>query len=156
MRLVFDHIDLHVVLRMQQILDRHGIFTRLQENDGTGMTGEIPHTRIYPELWLIKNPDAPRAHEIIRTHRDELTTPSAGTDWAGPKCGALVGGVLAEMSGLRCRDALSPLPQPHHLARLASSNRRTSPQFSIGGLSLARSSPVLIVPTIQSLLPHLP
>ncbi|MES2658981.1 MAG: DUF2007 domain-containing protein [Verrucomicrobiota bacterium] len=96
MRLVFENIDFTIVGHMGSLLESEGIPCEIRNAGAAGLAGEIPHTQVYPELWVLDKLDEPRAREIIRAYRDkDAATPNA-PDWTCPKCGETVDGVYAE------------------------------------------------------------
>ncbi len=96
MRLVFDNIDFTIVGHMASLLESEGIACEIRNAGASGLAGEIPHTLVYPELWVLDKLDEPRAREIIRAYRDTESTAPVAADWTCQKCGETVEGVFAE------------------------------------------------------------
>ena len=96
MRLVFENIDFTVVGHMHSLLESEGVPCEIRNAGAAGLAGEIPHTQVYPELWVLDKLDEPRAREIIRTYRDKDAATPMAPDWTCPKCGETVDGVYAE------------------------------------------------------------
>ena len=96
MRLIFEKIDFTIVGHMQTILEAEGIRTEIRNAGAAGLAGEVPHTQVYPELWILNNHDEARARAIIKDYREkEAATPPA-EDWTCPECGETVEGIFTE------------------------------------------------------------
>ena len=96
MCLVFENIDFTIVGHMKSLLDSEGIPCEIRNAGAAGLSGEIPHTQVYPELWVLDKIDAPRAREIIHAYRDKDAAAPKSPDWTCTKCGETVDGVFAE------------------------------------------------------------
>lgn len=96
MRLVFENIDFTIVGHMHSLLESEGIPCEIRNAGAAGLAGEIPHTQVYPELWVLDKLDKPRAREIIRIYRDKDAAAPKSPDWTCPKCGETVDGIYAE------------------------------------------------------------
>lgn len=96
MRLVFESIDFTIVGHMASLLESEGIPCEIRNAGASGLAGEIPHTLVYPELWVLDKLDEPRAREIIRAYRDKDAAAPKGPDWTCASCGETVDGVYAE------------------------------------------------------------
>ncbi len=96
MRLVFENIDFTIVGHMQTILEAEGIRTELRNAGASGIAGEVPYTQVYPELWILNNPDENRARSIIRDYREKDAATPARPEWTCLKCGETVDGIYTE------------------------------------------------------------
>lgn len=96
MRHVFENIDFTVVGHFQTILEARGIPTEIRNIGTTGLAGSIPHTQVYPELWVVRNEHEEVAREIIREYREKDESAPKAPDWTCPKCGERVEGVFGE------------------------------------------------------------
>lgn len=93
MKHVFDHIDFTIVGHLQTVLAAEGIQTEIRNLGGSAMAGELPFTQVYPELWILKDSDEPKARKIIREYRDKDGAPT-GPNWTCPSCGEAIEGVF--------------------------------------------------------------
>ncbi len=96
MRLVFENIEFTTVSHIQMLLEAEGIRTELRNAGSSGLAGAIPHTQVYPELWVLDHAEEDRARAIIRTYREENAAAPSAPSWVCTKCDETIDGVFSE------------------------------------------------------------
>ena len=85
MKKVFEDFDITLVGHYQSVLESNGIATYMKNQFGTSGAGELPFVEVIPQLWILNDSDAGRAHELI----EELHEPGnkdSSRAWVCPKC----------------------------------------------------------------------
>jgi len=71
------------------LLERAGIECITKNEQLAGALGDIPFLECEPELWVLHDPDLPRAEEILAAHRAPAI---AAGRWRCSHCGELIDG----------------------------------------------------------------
>lgn len=64
--------DAHLIAAL---LQQEGIETRVFNENAQGGLGEIPFMHAWPEVWVLEERDAEKAHEVIRALEKTDTRP---------------------------------------------------------------------------------
>lgn len=91
---VYTSQDRVLVGHVRNVLDSHGIRTKLRNDFLAGASGEIPFVETWPEIWLIDDNDVVRARALIAELLAEADKP--GPAWTCKECGETVGGQFGE------------------------------------------------------------
>ena len=74
---------------LRDFLDRHLIETTVLGDYLSGAAGELP-LDIYPSVWVLNDPDLPRAEELLARFLAQEAV--SGAPWTCPACGERVEG----------------------------------------------------------------
>lgn len=69
------------------VLEQAGILCTVKNQQGSSLAGEVPFAEVFPELWVLRDEDYPKAKELL-----EDWTKGAGSQvspWTCSKCGEL-------------------------------------------------------------------
>lgn len=82
---------------VQELLTREGIETKVFNEHTASALGEIPFMRAMPELWVLRNEDAPAAGAIVeRFESGEVRSELPSEHWECPTCGQQIEGQFTE------------------------------------------------------------
>lgn len=90
---VFEDFDYMKVGQMQSVLESHDIRTFLKNQFGFGGTGELPFVETVPQLYILNEPDLPKARQLIS---EAGATATSGDPWVCPECGTEIEGNFSE------------------------------------------------------------
>ncbi|TXS89539.1 DUF2007 domain-containing protein [Parahaliea maris] len=83
MKQVYAHPQLMMVSQMRSLLDQAGIASQIRNEYAAGAAGELAPIDTWPELWVERDADTPRAKDLIA----ELLTRQDQPDWHCKHCG---------------------------------------------------------------------
>lgn len=86
MRKVFEHPAFHEVGHFQSVLRSHGIETVVRNQNVSALSGEVPFTSAYPELWVVDDGEYDRAISLLQDYRTNQSEPGTLPDWNCPNC----------------------------------------------------------------------
>jgi len=92
MKKVYESINFHQVGFRQSILQEAGIECSIRNEGGAGLSGEVPFTEVYPELWVNDDGDEARALELLAAQSGAQAAALDSPDWTCPQCGETVPG----------------------------------------------------------------
>lgn len=90
---VFEDFDYMKVGQMQSVLESHDIRTFLKNQFGFGGTGELPFIETVPQLFILNEPDLPRAKQLL-AEAGAVSAP--GDPWVCAECGTEIEGNFSE------------------------------------------------------------
>lgn len=73
---------------IHSILEANGIPNVIRNDVLQTLSGEVPFTSAWPEVWVLEEADADQARELIACGAPAANTP----DWTCPSCGELIEG----------------------------------------------------------------
>lgn len=85
MRQIFVSQLLVEVESLKDILDQADIPCTIKNQQSSMLAGEVPFAEVFPELWVIRDEDYPKAKQLL----DDWTNAKAtgNTDWTCSGCG---------------------------------------------------------------------
>ena len=81
MRRVYSSFDLLAVHHAKNVLETEGIRATVRNELLSSAMGELPPAECQPELWVLRDEDAPRAERLLR-HGPQ----ARGAAWRCPSC----------------------------------------------------------------------
>ena len=85
MKRLFTSADFILVSGLKDVLEREGIPCVVKNEILSGLAPEVPFTETFPELWVQKDSDFPRAEEIKKDWKAPATSVH-GESWTCPNC----------------------------------------------------------------------
>jgi hypothetical protein len=92
MRKVFEHPAFHEVGHCESILNSHGIATTIRNQDVSSLSGEVPFTATFPELWVLDDNTYDQAVGLLRDYRASARRDATRADWKCSHCSETVPG----------------------------------------------------------------
>jgi len=95
MKKVFEHPAFYEVGHCESILNSHGIATTIRNANTSALSGEVPFTSVYPELWILDESAYETALALLRDYHDQTAQSATRADWTCAHCGEAVPGSFA-------------------------------------------------------------
>ena len=90
MKRVYSHPSLSFVHNVKNVLDNHGIASRVQGDRLADASGGLAPTDVWVELWLLDESRFTEAKKIVDGLLNDASEPTAETksaSWTCPNCG---------------------------------------------------------------------
>lgn len=94
MRKVFEHPAYHEVGLCESVLNSNGIESIIRNQNVSSLTGEVPFTSAYPELWIVDDARYDEAISLLLDFHHASVQDSTSSDWTCPKCSESVPGTF--------------------------------------------------------------
>jgi hypothetical protein len=88
MKKIFFHPDFTRVDNYQLLLEARGINSFVQNKNASSILGDLPHTEVWPELWIANDSDYDAAMRTIEELDAALEAKIEA--WDCPKCGEAI------------------------------------------------------------------
>lgn len=92
---VFEHPAHYEVGHCESILNSHGIATTIRNANISSLSGEIPFTSAYPELWILDDSAYETALALLRGYHEQAKQSATVADWTCAHCGESGPGTFA-------------------------------------------------------------
>ena len=69
----------------KDMLEQAGILCTVKNQQGSSLAGEVPFAEVFPELWVIRDEDYPKAKDLLEEW--ERGSASGGSAWTCSRCG---------------------------------------------------------------------
>ena len=85
MRKLFVSPNLVEVESLKDLLEQAGIPSWIKNQRGSSLAGEVPFAEVFPELWVLNDPDYAEAQEFLENWH--ASRPYESTNWICNHCG---------------------------------------------------------------------
>ena len=69
----------------KELLEQAGILCTVKNQQGSSLAGEVPFAEVFPELWVIRDEEYPKAKDLLEEW--EKGVGSGSSAWTCPRCG---------------------------------------------------------------------
>jgi len=88
MKKIFVSINLPEVESLKNIMEQSGIPCTIKNQQTASLAGEVPFVEVFPELWVLRDEDSPKAKDILANWPKAKSLQEK--EWACPNCGETI------------------------------------------------------------------
>ncbi len=88
MKKIYVSMSLPEVESLKSVMEQSGIPCTIKNQQTAGLAGEVPFVEVFPELWVLKDEDSPKAIDILENW--SKAKPHQEKEWICQKCGETI------------------------------------------------------------------